>query len=76
MILKRLDKVAILSNPEELRTIYSFLEVIAETKFVKIHNDFQLDEITLFLIELFEKKSKKIYEIENSRKFKKKFQLV
>jgi len=45
------------------------LEVIAETKFVKMHNDFQTNEINQFLIELFEQKSKKIYEIEHSRKY-------
>ena len=54
------------SNQDELKSISTFLETIKETKFVKIHNDLQFDEISLFLIELFKNSSKKIFEIENN----------
>ena len=66
LVLKRLDKVNFLSNQEELKSINSFLEAIIETKFVKIHNDFQFNEIALFLVNLFETKSKKIFVMETN----------
>jgi hypothetical protein len=66
LVLKRIDKTNISSNQEELKSINSFLEALVETKFVKIHNDFQFEEISIFLIELFKQNSKKIFEIENN----------
>lgn len=69
LVLKRIDRLEIRSNVEELKSISSFLESIMDTKFVKIHNDFQLEEISLFLIELFKANSKQIYEVEHDDLF-------
>lgn len=63
-MLKRIDRVEIRTNNEELKAICAFLEMIMDSKFVKIHGDFQLEDISLYLVELFRHCSRQIYNIE------------
>ncbi len=52
-----------------MTSLLTLLESVTETKFVKCHNDFQLDEATLFISELFTTRSKAITEVSNNDTF-------
>ncbi|CAF0778497.1 unnamed protein product [Brachionus calyciflorus] len=70
LTLKRLEELAFKSNNEnELTQVSNFLETLVETRFVRSHNDFDLDEISVFLQENIFSNSIKLNEIEHKDLF-------
>ena len=71
LTLKRLENIAARPNCEqELSELSNFLESLVETRFVKAHNDFDLDEISIFLNENVFSLSKKLNNIQHKGLFK------
>ena len=70
LTLKRIEKIA--QHPKngiELQKISAFLESLTETKFVKMHDDFDFVDISGFLQEKVFNKSQQLTKIENSDLF-------
>lgn len=61
--------MALKSTSDEFISLQTFLESVIDTKFVKAHNDFQLEEISPFLNELMSQKFKRISEVSNKEAF-------
>lgn len=69
LTLKKLDSLALTSSSDELSSLQTFLESVIDTKFVKAHNDFQLEEISPFLTELLTQKFKRMADVSNKEAF-------
>ena len=65
--LKRIQYLA--TDTQGLIHLLAFLEEITNTKFVKAHNDFQLEELSLFLEKGIFSKSKSLNSLENKETF-------
>jgi hypothetical protein len=65
LTLKKLDRLSVRYQMNEISAteLINFLEKVIEAKFVKIHNDFQIDEISQFIRELFAQSSERINKI-------------
>jgi hypothetical protein len=71
LTLKRIQRIATRpgGGEAELQRISEFLENLTDTKFVKLHEDFDLENITMFLQENIFNKSKRLLNIEESDLF-------
>ncbi|RNA38515.1 calcineurin-binding cabin-1 isoform X1 [Brachionus plicatilis] len=70
LTLKRLEDIVSKPNCEhELSELSNFLENLVDTRFVKAHNDFDLDEISMFLHENVFSSSQKLNDIEHKDLF-------
>ena len=56
-------------SEENMKDLYAFLERLTEVKFIKIHEDFSLDETTKFLLNDIFSRSKRINQIPNKDLF-------
>ncbi len=70
LTLKRIQKIALKPNSEsQLQRISAFLENLTETSFVKSHEDFELETVSMFLQERIFEKSSRLLNIEETDLF-------